>query len=281
MEEYKLIADSCCEFPDPLRESELHAETVPLSILLNEINHVDDHTLDIPAFIAQMRQSKKAPVSSCPPPDLYLEKMREAAHSFVVTISSKLSGSYNSALNAAAMLREEDPARQHKVHVFDSLSASAGEIAISLKIQELVSQRLDFETIVERTSSFIKEMKTFFILENLDTLIKAGRMSRITGYVATTMSLRPIMTAEHGEIKLFEKARGSVRAFTRLVEIIGEKRTNFSDHTLVITHCNNERQAKFIKAEAQKLYSFKDIVVQPTRGIATMYANEGGVIIAF
>lgn len=281
MEEYKLIADSCCELTDQLRESELHAETVPLSILLGDTNYVDDLTMDVPAFIEHMRRTKKAPVSSCPPPDFYLEKMREAVHSFAVTISSKLSGSYNSALNAAAMLREEDTDGRHKVHVFDSLSASAGEIAISLKIQELVAQRLDFEAIIERTTAFIKDMKTFFILENLDTLIKAGRMSRITGYVATTMSLRPIMTAELGEIKLFEKARGSVRAFTRLVDIIGEKRTNFSEHTLVITHCNNERQAKFIKAEALKRYTFKDIVVQPTRGLSTMYANEGGVIIAF
>ena len=278
--DYKLIADSCCELTEELRQSDLQAETVPLTILLDDVNYVDDHTLDIPGFLASLKKSKHAPTSACPPPDLYLEKFKQAAHTFAVTLSSKLSGSYNSAINAMEMLAEETQDKQ--VHVFDSLSASAGELAICLKIQELVAQRLDFDAIVEKVSAYISEMKTFFILENLDTLIKAGRMSRITGYVASTMSLRPIMTAERGEIKLFEKARGSVRAFTRLADIIGEHCIGrMSEKTLVITHCNNERQAKFLRAEAQRRYDFKDVVVLPTRGISTMYANEGGVIIAF
>lgn len=277
--DYQLIADSCCELTQALRDSALQAETVPLSILLEGINHIDDETLDIPMFLAQMKKSKHAPVSACPAPELYLEKFKRAAHTFVVTLSSKLSGSYNSAENARAILEEENSGQ--RVHIFDSLSASAGELAVCLKIQELVEQRLDFDSVVEKVTAFIHEMKTFFILENLDTLIKAGRMSRLTGYVASTMSLRPIMTAEKGEIKLFEKARGSVRAFARLADIIGEQCVNMAERTLVITHCNNEHQAKYLRAEALHRFQFKDVVVLPTRGISTMYANEGGVIVSF
>lgn len=276
--EQHLIVDSCCELTDELQHLP-YLSAVPLTIAVESQQFVDDETLKIPELLTAMKHSRQCPKSACPAPEQYAERMRGAVWSFVVTLSSKLSGSYNSAINARDTLREENP--EKRVHVFDSCSASAGELAIALKLRECIEEKLDFDSTVERVEQFIREMKTFFILENLDTLIKAGRMSRITGYVASTMSLRPIMTADHGEIKLFEKARGSVRAFTRLVDIIGEKCTSFADRTLVITHCNNEHQARFIKAEAQKRYDFQSIVVAPTRGISTMYANEGGVVIAF
>ncbi len=227
--DYKLIVDSCCELVPSLKNT-MDAESVPLSITLEGVSYIDDETLSIPHFLKAMKASKHMPKSACPSPEAYAEKFRKAKHTFAVTISSRLSGSHNSAIVG---------------------------------------------------TSFINDMKTFFIVENLDTLIKSGRMSRIVGYVASAMSLRPIMEGNRGEIKLYEKARGSVRAFTRLIDIIGECCTDFADRTLVITHCNNERQANFIKSEAQKRYGFKAVQVVSAGGISSMYANEGGVIIAF
>lgn len=278
MDDFKLVSDSCNDLPADLAEY-FRAELIPFSMLLENVSYVDNHSLDIAKWLAAMDASKHVPKSACPSPEAYAEKFREAMHVFSISISSKLSGSYNSALLAKEIVEQENPAR--RVHVFDSESASAGQIAIAIKIKECIEAKMDFDSLVEKVSAFVKEMKTFFILENLDTLIKNGRMSRIVGYVASAMSLRPIMRAENGEIKLHEKARGSVRAFTRLVDIIGEHCSDFSDRTLVVTHCNNDRQANFIKAEAKKRYGFKDVVVAQTGGLSTMYANEGGVIISF
>lgn len=278
MDNFTLVADSCCEIIPALEEF-FAPVPVPFSMLLDGVNYTDDSALDIPRFVAAIQASKHVPKSACPSPDAFAERFRKAMNVFAVTLSGKLSGSYNSAMIAKELVESEDPRR--KVHVFDSQSASAGEIAISLKIRECIEANMDFDAIVAKVSAFISEMKTLFILENLDTLIKNGRMNKIVGYVASVMSMRPIMCAEHGEIKLLEKARGSVRAFTRLVDLIGENCTNFADRTLVITHCNNERQANFIKAEAQKRYNFKAIHICPTRGLSSMYANDGGVIIAF
>lgn len=276
--DYKLIVDSCCELVPSLKNT-MDAESVPLSITLEGVSYIDDETLSIPHFLKAMKASKHMPKSACPSPEAYAEKFRKAKHTFAVTISSRLSGSHNSAIVGKQIAEKEDS--QRRVHVFDSLSASAGELAVSLKIKECIDANMDFDAVVKKVTSFINDMKTFFIVENLDTLIKSGRMSRIVGYVASAMSLRPIMEGNRGEIKLYEKARGSVRAFTRLIDIIGECCTDFADRTLVITHCNNERQANFIKSEAQKRYGFKAVQVVSAGGISSMYANEGGVIIAF
>lgn len=275
--EYKLVVDSCCELTPELKE--INTQSAALSMMLDGVNYTDDEHLDIQHFIKAMHASKTIPKSACPSPDVFAEKFKKGMNVFAVTLSSKLSGSYNSAVLGANLAMEDCPER--KIHVFDSLSASAGEIAVSLKIKECIDQKMDFDTIVNTVTKFIKEMKTFFILETLDTLIKAGRMNRIVGYAASMMSLRPIMSSDNGMIKLCEKARGSVRAFTRLVDLIGENCTNFAERTLVITHCNNERQAHFIKTEAMRRFHFKDVKVASTGGISTMYANEGGVVIAF
>ncbi len=277
MDNFKLVTDSACELDDDLIKF-FDAETVPFSMMLENVNYIDDDHLDVRNFVKAMKQSKHVPKSACPSPEAFAEKFRKAKNVFCTTISSHLSGCYNSAMLAKEMVEQEGG---HRVHIFDSWSATAGEIAICIKIKECIEAHMDYDAVVEKVTEFRNGMRTFFILESLDNLIKNGRMNKIVGYVASAMSLRPIMTAPGGEIKLFEKARGSVRAFTRLVELIGECHKDFSDRTLVITHCNNERQASFIKAEAQKLYNFKDICVMPTRGLASMYADNGGVVIAF
>lgn len=276
--DYRVVADSSCEPASEITDA-LNLDIVPFSMLVEGVNYVDDKNIDVKRFVDAMKASKFIPKSACPSPDMFLEKFALAANSFAITISAKLSGCYSSAVIACKMFMESHP--DSRVHVFDSQSASAGEVAIALKIKECLDAHMDFDSIVTKVSAFISDMKTFFICENLDNLIKNGRMNRIVGYVASVMSIRPIMTAVEGEIKLFEKARGSVRAVTRLVDIIGECRSSFADRTLVITHCNNENQAHFIRSEAQRRYDFKSICVTPTRGLSSMYVNDGGVIIAF
>lgn len=279
MEDILLVVDSSCELTPELT-SYFRTEIVPFALLLEGVNHIDDGTINIPNFLADIKKSKHIVKSACPSPDAYAQHFRKAKHVFVVTISSKLSGSYNSAVQAQRIVESEGGGQ--KIHVFDSESASAGEILICMKLRDCIEAGMTFEETVEHVENFVKhEQHTFFVLENLDTLIKAGRMKKIVGYVATVMSLRPVMTAIGGEIELFEKARGSLRAFTRLVEVIGEKCTDTAQRMLVITHCNNLLQAEFIKSQAQKLYQFKEIAIMQTRGLATTYANDGGVIVSF
>lgn len=276
--EYKLVADSCCELV-PALTGPLNARTAPLTILLDDVSYVDDDSMDIPRFLAAMKQSRHIPKSACPAPDVWARLFLEAKEVFAVTLSSKLSGSYNSAMVAREMVESEHPG--HRVHVFDSLSASAGEIAVGIRIKECAEAGMAFDEIVREVTAFIHGMKTYFIVENLDTLIKAGRMGRLTGYVASAMSLRPIMMGDAGEIKLYEKARGSVRAFTKA----GRHHRRAAEQFLrphPRHHPLQQRTAgAFHPRGGRRRYNFKEIVVAPTRGISTMYANEGGVIIAF
>ena len=276
---FHIVADSCCELTADMKKRG-NIEIAPLTLEVGGESILDDETFDQKYFLKRVAECPECPKSACPSPERYMRAFDcEADHIYAVTLSAELSGSYNSAQIGRTLALAARP--NQKIHVFDSCSASAGELAVSLRIAEYVQAGLGFDEIVSKTEAFIRGMRTFFIAESLDTLIKSGRMGRITGYVASAMSLRPIMTADHGEIKLYEKARGSVRSFTRLVDIIGECSADLSKRTLVVSHCHNERQAAFVAAEARRRYPFRDVVVVPTGGLSSMYVNSGGVIIAF
>lgn len=275
----KIIADSCCDLNNDLKEK-VKAQLVPLTIEVGERILVDDEKLNTSELIQLMKDSSSAPKTACPSPGDYMKRFEEGDNIFVVTLSSALSGSYNSAMLAKKMFLEQ--VENKFIHVFDSLSASIGETLISIKLHELIEQNLDNNTIIEKVNHYIKEMKTFFILESLDNLVKAGRLSKIKGKIASTLNIKPIMGEDgSGNLREVEKIRGSKKAFRRLAEIIGEQEGKFEDKIIGIAHCNALEKAKELKREILKRYNFKDIIIVETAGISTVYAYEGGVIVAF
>lgn len=275
----KIVADSCCDLNNELKER-LDVNLVPLTISLDDKRYVDNENLNIKELLYDMKNSENSPKTACPSPNEYMDAYKGDESVFAVTLSSSLSGSYNSAVLAKNMFLED--IHDKFIHVFDSLSASVGETLITLKIDELSKKNHTNLQIVEKVSEYIKEMKTFFVLESLDNLIKAGRISALKGKVASLLSIKPIMEGDSkGEISKVESVRGTKKALRRLVEVIGEKGEKFEEKILGIAHCNSLERAENFKKEVLKRYKFKDIIIVDTKGISTVYANEGGIIIAF
>lgn len=274
---YKLVVDSCCDMIPMLRER-VPVEVVPLVMMVGEESFVDDDKLDMPRFLAKMKASKTHSRSACPSPGDYADAYAGADVAFVVTLSANLSGSYNSAMLGKRLL-EEKPG---EVHVFDSKSASAGELLLALKITEYIERKLENSEIVKNIESFVNDMKTFFVLESLDNLIKNGRMGKIAGTVASVLGIRPILGSDgNGNIAFYSKARGADAAIKKLAATIGEHCADTREKTLVITHCNNSKLAQRLKELVDAAYSFKEILIAPTGGLSSMYASEGGIVIAF
>ena len=277
---YQLIVDSCCELTDDLKES-LNAISIPLKMIIGDDEYVDDSNLDIENFLNILKNVKVLPKSSCPSPgdyaDAYIKS--EADYIFTITLSSKLSGSYNSAMQGKAIAEEAGK----KIHVFDSKSASACELLISIKIKELIDKGLSTDEIIAETDKFIAGSKIFFVLENNDNLVKNGRMSAFLGKALTILNIRLILGSDgDGNIKLVSKVRGgSANAIGKLAETIADSRSETKDQTLVITHCQNLPAVKSLIKLVKASCAFKQIVVQPTGGLSSMYADIGGVLAAF
>ena len=206
-------------------------------------------------------------------------------HVYMVTLSSQLSGSYNSAMLAKELYEEQqengDGGKHTQIHVFDSKSASIGETLIGMKIQEYEEAGMPFEEVVEKVDGYIAEMNTFFVLESLETLRKNGRLSNLKAMLATALNIKPVMgSTELGTIQQLGQARGMNKALESMVEKMLAVTKNCEEKVLAISHCNCPERAKRVRERIEKLAHFKKIVIVDTAGISSMYANDGGVILA-
>ena len=276
---FKIIVDSCCDLtPAQLRE-ECFVK-VPLTIRVGDHTVVDDDTFDQGELLWRMKESDTAPQSACPSPAQYLEAFDCGADDlYVVTLSALLSGSHNAAAQARSIWLEEHP--ESRVHIFNSCSASAGEVLVALKLQELAQSGMDFTTVVDQVSRYINEMETYFVLETLDNLRKAGRLTRVQSIVTSTLRIKLLMGATpEGEICKKGQAMSVKQALNKMVALMADDLKHVGKR-LSIVHCNCLERAFYVKELAMKQCRFDEILVSDTGGIATMYANDGGIVVAY
>ena len=221
---------------------------------------IDDETFDQKDFLKKVAACPECPKSACPSPERYMKAYEcEADHIYAVTLSSELSGSYNSAVLGKSLFLEDNPGK--KIHVFNSRSASGGESLIAMKIVECEEKGLS--------------------LENLETLRKNGRLSRVKALVASALKIKPVMgSTPEGSICQLDQARGMNKAIVKMVEHVGEKGINIHEKTVAITHCNCPERAKMLEEAIRERLNPAKIVVMDTAGVSSMYANDGGVIVA-
>ncbi|HWS42871.1 MAG TPA: DegV family protein [Pseudoflavonifractor sp.] len=276
---FKIVVDSCCDLTSAML-AEPCFQSVPLTIRVDDEIVVDDQTFDQANLLWKMKASEKAPATACPSPAQYLEAIDCGADEvYIVTLSALLSGSHNCAAQAHMMYLEEHP--EAKVHIFNSCSASAGEVLVALKIKELAGLGLPFDEVVREVSHYISSMNTLFVLEDLDNLRKNGRLSKLQAIVTGTLRIKLLMGAtREGEITKRGQALSVKQALTKMVSIMAEDERH-KGRTLCVAHCNCLDRAFFVKELALKTCSFQNVIIVETGGISTVYANDGGVVAAY
>ncbi len=274
---YKVIIDSCGELTKEMKESGCF-ETAPLTIDVNGHHIVDDETFDQAQFLQWVAQSPECPKSSCPSPERYMEGYHcDAERVYAVTLSSELSGSYNSAVLGKNLYTEEYGEKD--IYVFNSRSASIGETLIGLKIKECEDQGMSFEEVVETVEAYIASQHTYFVLESLETLKKNGRLTGIKALVASALNIKPIMgSTPEGSIQQLGQTRGIKKALLKMIDQLIEDGGDTKDKILAISHCNCKERAEEVKKTILAKSEFKDVILVDTAGISSMYASDGGVI---
>ncbi len=277
---FVIIGDSSFE-KTPELEEKYDFKIAPLKITVGDDNFVDDDSLNVEELMNKVRDYKGVPKTAAPSPNDFLKHCDGSEEGvFVITLSSKLSGTYNSAMIAKSVYEE----KYNKTNFFvvDSESASCGQTCIGIKIREFEKEGLSFEEITSKIMEYRDNLKTRFLLENLDTLIKNGRMGKLAGMFAQFLHIKPILGDDgSGEIVLYDKARSSKKALAKLIGQIKEGEKGAYSDRLMISNCFNMENAKFVKEEIEKENIFKEIIIVPTSGLSSIYANVQGIICAF
>ncbi len=274
---YKIVVDSCCELPQELL-NDSRFERVPLELTVGDYTISDDDSFDQLDFIRRVAECPTCPKSACPSPERFMNAYNcDAEHVYCITLSAKLSGSYNSAVLATELFEETYGKKQ--IHVFDSESASVGETQLALYIMKLEEKGLSFEEIVKKVTDYRDNVHTYFVLNNIETLRKNGRLSGLKALVASTLNIKPILAGDKGNIVQKGQGIGIKKALAKMVDIICSEVKHPEKRVLIISQCNAPERAESVKEMILAKQEYADVIILEMRGCSTMYANDGGIIV--
>lgn len=275
---YKIVGDSCLDLTKEMRRDP-RFQIVPLTLQVGDAMIVDDEGFDQAAFLKLVRESQDCPKTACPSPEAFKKAYEcEEEDIYVITLSSHLSGSYNSAMVGKNLYEEE---HGHKnILILDSESASSGELTLAMAICEMYDKGMGFAEISDRILALRDQQKTYFVLDSLEYLRKNGRLTGLQAFFATALNIKPVMGADHGVIIKLDQARGVGKAFARMCEIAVRERGDGQADCAVIAHCNAPERAEQVRKELESLGLNRKIVITETAGVSTLYAGDGGIILA-
>ena len=276
---WKIVADSGCDYREITDlANQTTFESVPLTIQIDNEIFVDNAHLNIDDMMEKMYATSSASKSACPSPDDYLRSFEGAENIFVVTITSSLSGSHNSAQLAKKLFLEENPTAN--IHVIDSLSAGGEVDLIVRKLNDLIKEGLSFEQVVEAITHYQKKTKLLFVLAKVDNLVKNGRLSKLIGAVVGLLNIRMVGEAsDTGTLELLQKARGAKKALTAAVDEV--LKAGYKGGRIIIAHRNNEKFCQQFSEVIKEKFPAADISFLPTSGLCSFYAEEGGLLMGY
>lgn len=275
MRNIKIVADSSA---DMLTLGKMPFAAAPLKVITDQREFVDDAALDVEEMVTWFDSYKGRSKTSCPNPSDWLEAFGDAEEVFCVTITSGLSGSYNSACAAAQMWCAEDGSR--KAHVIDSLSAGPELVLLLEKLEEYIGQDLSFEEIREKIEAYKKHTGLVFILESLKNFAANGRISPAIAKITGVLGIRIVGKAsDQGTLEPVHKSRGAAKALEALLEDM--KAAGLSRGKVRIAHCRNESAAAALAEKLRQQLNAADVTIHKLRGLCSFYAEKGGLLVGF
>lgn len=270
----KFIADSSCDITEL---NGVDFQSVPLTISTDKVTFTDDSDMDIHEMLNVLEKHKGRSYTACPGVEGWINAFEGADEIFVVTITSGMSGTYNSAMAAVKIYLEEHP--EVKIKVIDSKSTGPEMRLILEKLAEYYKNGMDFDSICVAIDKYMKKTRLFCSLFSLHNLAQNGRVSKVVASAAGVLGICVIGTAsEQGTLDSIAKCRGEKKLVARLKELMAA--AGYNGGRLRICHVENEGLARNISDIVKKSYPNADVLYYKAGGLCSYYAERGGIILA-
>ncbi len=273
--EYKIVSDSSS---DLVTLEGVPFASAPLIIHTAEREFADNADLDVAAMCDFLSTYKGKSSTACPSVGQYLSAFGDAVNVLCVTITGKLSGSYNAACTAAKNYIEAHPDRH--VLVVDSISTGPESMLLIEKLRTLILAKLPLAEIKEKIGEYQKKLHLFFSLESMRNLANNGRVSPIVAKMAGMLGIRAIGKAsDEGTLEMTNKSRGAKKMLEDMLENL--KKAGYTGGRMKIHHCQNLPTAEALKTAIQSLFPAAQPEIAEARGLCTFYAERGGILVGF
>lgn len=270
---YKIVSDSSS---DLLTLEKVPYTSVPLHIIVGSHEFIDDESVNLSEMEHVLSSHKGRSGTACPGVNDWLHAFQDAETVFCVTITSSLSGSFNSAQSAKKEYEEQFPGRH--VHVIDSLSTGPEMVLIIEKLQELILSGKKEEDILSEITDYTRRTHLLFSLETLTNLVNNGRVSPAVAKLAGILGIRVVGQASpQGELQLLNKCRGEQCTLSSILRQL--KNMGYKGGRIRISHNRNEKTAMQLKTLIEENFQTSDICILTTRALCSFYAEKGGVLI--
>lgn len=231
MGKIKIITDSTSDLPLDVVEK-YDIEVIPLLVSFGEETYKDGIDINLPTLLQKMNGTSQFPRTAQINPQRFLEcykRYLDEGYKIVsVHISSKMSGTYQSACVAKEMLETDD------IVVIDSLSVTSGLGLLAIKAAKLKEAGLEINQIYEEIIKLIPHVKSSIVFNSLDNLVKGGRLSKTAGIIGNILGIKPILSVHNGEMVVTDKVRGNKKAIRTILDYIDSMGIKDGEESLII-----------------------------------------------
>ena len=272
---YKIVADSSANISTLSR---VEFASAPLHILVGDLNFADVPSTDLTAMQTALDAHKGPSSTACPSPGAWINAFGDAETVFCVTMTSRLSGTYDAACIAKQMYEKEHPG--HRVYLYDTLSTGPEMVLLIEKIREMILSGASAEEIDRAACDYMHHTHLLFSLASIDNLAKNGRMNAVVAKGISLLGIRVVGTAnEVGALEMLDKCRGDQRAISCMIEHM--KKRGYAGGSVVIAHNGNLSAAEALKKQIKKEFGSFRCVIHPTRGLCSYYAEPKSLLLGF
>ncbi len=276
---WSIVLDSSCDLFLNHKFENAELKIAPLTIRVGEKEFIDDDDIDVSSLLTAMDEEKKASSTACPSPDIFYENFKTSDNVICICITDRLSGTYNAAVVAQNMIKEEYP--EKNIYVVNSRSTAGEMVLIAKKADFLIGQGLPFEQICKELDEYAKETRLIFTIENFDNLIKAGRMKPLVGKVVSTLGIHLIAQAsKEGTVEVMFKVRGEDKTLEKMVDYMNSQK-DMTGKPVFISHCDNFKAVDKLREIIKEKCHTDDITITHCKGLTSFYAMNKGVLIGY
>lgn len=277
MSKVRIVTDRASDLPDNIA-AKYGIEIAEMDVAFGDDVYYGGKGITIEDFYARMKTEKELPKTSCPSPDKFLEiYKKDDSDVLVLTLTSKLSATYNCALLANDMYNEEE--HTNKVKIIDTMSGSIGQGILAVYAAQLAEMGKNIDEISEEVEKLIDNTKFIGVLQTLENAIKGGRISRLAGSIINTFNFKALVQINEGLVKPFDKARGENGSIKKLVDLFLEGASDTENKTLFIGHSNCLTKAEKVRDMILERKSYKEVVFCGIGTVMGTYTSDGCVLL--
>ncbi len=281
---YKIVADSCCDLTEEMKKWD-NFEVVPLTLQINDYQIQDDSNFDQDDFIKRMNANGGLAKSACPSPEAFKKAMEgDFDEVYVLTITDKLSGTYNSAVQGK-MLYEDEHSDGKKIYIFNSLATSGLETLIAMKLKKMCDSGASFEEITKETDDYIvNRTGLYFCLESLNALKSNGRLFALAANILQKIRVKLVCErTSEGNISLSGQDLTTNRALIKMAGFIASKveGKDLTGKTAIVSYVCCPERAEFTAEKIREKTGFENVITLKASGLNSLYASDGGIIVSY